>query len=106
MIRRPPRSTLFPYTTLFRSLADLLQLVLELGDLQGGEAGQPHVEDLGRLLLGQLEPLAQARVRGGRVLRLLDDADDLVDVVDGDLQALENVLAVLRALQLEFGATD
>src|SRR3712207_7674791 len=24
MIRRPPRSTLFPYTTLFRSLADLL----------------------------------------------------------------------------------
>src|SRR5256884_5000199 len=25
MIRRPPRSTLFPYTTLFRSLFDLLQ---------------------------------------------------------------------------------
>src|SRR3712207_7374874 len=24
MIRRPPRSTLFPYTTLFRSVADLL----------------------------------------------------------------------------------
>src|SRR3712207_7483724 len=24
MIRRPPRSTLFPYTTLFRSLAELL----------------------------------------------------------------------------------
>jgi len=24
MIRRPPRSTLFPYTTLFRSLADKL----------------------------------------------------------------------------------
>src|SRR5260221_2669994 len=26
MIRRPPRSTLFPYTTLFRSLHDLAQL--------------------------------------------------------------------------------
>src|SRR2546430_13617431 len=25
MIRRPPRSTLFPYTTLFRSLEDLFQ---------------------------------------------------------------------------------
>src|SRR3989442_7982100 len=24
MIRRPPRSTLFPYTTLFRSLSDLI----------------------------------------------------------------------------------
>src|SRR3712207_8517011 len=27
MIRRPPRSTLFPYTTLFRSLDDLAALV-------------------------------------------------------------------------------
>src|SRR5258707_2532705 len=26
MIRRPPRSTLFPYTTLFRSIADLQEL--------------------------------------------------------------------------------
>src|SRR3712207_7436361 len=26
MIRRPPRSTLFPYTTLFRSLVDLRRL--------------------------------------------------------------------------------
>src|SRR2546426_7547306 len=29
MIRRPPRSTLFPYTTLFRSLHDVVQ-ILEL----------------------------------------------------------------------------
>src|SRR5438067_13927024 len=28
MIRRPPRSTLFPYTTLFRSLSDAHRLVL------------------------------------------------------------------------------
>src|SRR2546427_8393416 len=27
MIRRPPRSTLFPYTTLFRSLRDLEEIV-------------------------------------------------------------------------------
>src|SRR3712207_8197097 len=34
MIRRPPRSTLFPYTTLFRSLVEprLLELLV-LGDL-------------------------------------------------------------------------
>src|SRR2546422_10176411 len=31
MIRRPPRSTLFPYTTLFRSVADLrLDILLAL----------------------------------------------------------------------------
>src|SRR5256884_7280216 len=31
MIRRPPRSTLFPYTTLFRSLPDLRNSVLAAG---------------------------------------------------------------------------
>src|SRR5256885_12334446 len=38
MIRRPPRSTLFPYTTLFRSVespADILAIVEELGDYIG-----------------------------------------------------------------------
>src|SRR3712207_8388739 len=34
MIRRPPRSTLFPYTTLFRSLS----LVVFEGDCSGGDA--------------------------------------------------------------------
>src|SRR3712207_9256783 len=32
MIRRPPRSTLFPYTTLFRSLIALMRDVLSLND--------------------------------------------------------------------------
>src|SRR2546425_9638986 len=36
MIRRPPRSTLFPYTTLFRSLfVNSLQLLSEVEDLDG-----------------------------------------------------------------------
>src|SRR2546426_5105810 len=35
MIRRPPRSTLFPYTTLFRSEAHLL------GDLRRARGGDP-----------------------------------------------------------------
>src|SRR2546428_13878615 len=32
MIRRPPRSTLFPYTTLFRSLVERVQHGREAGD--------------------------------------------------------------------------
>src|SRR5690349_23435547 len=32
MIRRPPRSTLFPYTTLFRSAFHVAQLSLHLAD--------------------------------------------------------------------------
>src|SRR3712207_5899102 len=57
MIRRPPRSTLFPYTTLFRSARPLQrcgaracqrqQLPVEHAlDLQGpGEAARPEAED-------------------------------------------------------------
>src|SRR3712207_6869278 len=33
MIRRPPRSTLFPYTTLFRSVEDLRQALLVFREL-------------------------------------------------------------------------
>src|SRR2546430_13569408 len=31
MIRRPPRSTLFPYTTLFRSMASSLSVTVSIG---------------------------------------------------------------------------
>src|SRR5688572_32021011 len=40
MIRRPPRSTLFPYTTLFRSQATARELdVLEAGDSLRAQVG-------------------------------------------------------------------
>src|SRR3712207_8226695 len=46
MIRRPPRSTLFPYTTLFRSL---LQEAFDAGDRAGDDVGgvAPGLQDLG-----------------------------------------------------------
>src|SRR3712207_7592700 len=60
MIRRPPRSTLFPYTTLFRSV-----------DVAGLEQS---VEGLGRLLLAvatvevrrRADPVALGEVEGDR----------------------------------------
>src|SRR3989449_3873920 len=50
MIRRPPRSTLFPYTTLFRSLAPARvarevctgQPAARVRPQRGGETGRPH----------------------------------------------------------------
>src|SRR3712207_6963023 len=51
MIRRPPRSTLFPYTTLFRSLAALM----ELADL--GPAAREAVPALAALLRDKSEDL-------------------------------------------------
>src|SRR5947208_6748081 len=43
MIRRPPRSTLFPYTTLFRSIALLAQPVTKLTDEELALLRQPVV---------------------------------------------------------------
>src|SRR3712207_7829413 len=82
MIRRPPRSTLFPYTTLFRSLARV-QAVEHLGgeragDRPAGERGEGDDADeralegadvvgdalgdrLQRALVGEREPVVRRR---------------------------------------------
>src|SRR2546427_8759282 len=44
MIRRPPRSTLFPYTTLFRSLLDLVSPLRRL--LPGAEIHVREIESI------------------------------------------------------------
>src|SRR3989449_3613671 len=50
MIRRPPRSTLFPYTTLFRScLHERRRLVLDVLEEQEVTGGQPPFVVLGAL---------------------------------------------------------
>src|SRR2546421_12378873 len=80
MIRRPPRSTLFPYTTLFRSLHDRLarlvdevetrdfaaqalghqlELVAALGELEGVEIVERREDGLG----GHADRLEQDRHR-------------------------------------------
>src|SRR2546430_4817333 len=43
MIRRPPRSTLFPYTTLFRSVADALVLLGQVGQVEVDGEGPGHL---------------------------------------------------------------
>src|SRR2546430_5521978 len=46
MIRRPPRSTLFPYTTLFRSIERRALAVHERGMAEVDELGRrPEIED-------------------------------------------------------------
>src|SRR5256886_5753611 len=69
MIRRPPRSTLFPYTTLFRSLA--LRAAASLLD-SGASVRQIRqaLDALRRRDPGIRQPLAEMRLvlEGGRVL--------------------------------------
>src|SRR5882762_11754192 len=60
IIRRPPRSTLFPYTTLFRSLAG--QLEVRAGDLrrQAGTADQRLLRPAQRGPAGVRRPAGRA----------------------------------------------
>src|SRR5947207_11349366 len=92
MIRRPPRSTLFPYTTLFRSVDDLPperqdRLVGVVARLLGGAAGgvalddvrseehtselQSHSDLVCRLLLEKKKRAAQVHA-----LRLMGNGDE------------------------------
>src|SRR2546423_11733807 len=66
MIRRPPRSTLFPYTTLFRSVHSLLG---------------SHNDDAGYARSGWKRDLNHARLRIGEVeTRLADPSSEAADV--------------------------
>src|SRR2546430_13612912 len=54
MIRRPPRSTLFPYTTLFRSIEVFTGLLShEIGNQMVGESICQSAEELSQFLLGR-----------------------------------------------------
>src|SRR5258707_5314481 len=44
MIRRPPRSTLFPYTTLFRSRVALREVVVDRDEMDAGRRERIEVE--------------------------------------------------------------
>src|SRR3989454_4049804 len=88
MIRRPPRSTLFPYTTLFRSILlgavphELLRGVLEAvlardaaGALKALAAVQDHGCDV-RQFCGEL----MEHVRNLLVAKIVPDAGDLIEL--------------------------
>src|SRR2546426_3319356 len=105
MIRRPPRSTLFPYTTLFRSLHELVEAALRLGihevvGLQLPDLAarvRRELVELGEFLLRRrpgeavLDPLA---------LRLDDFGELLLDVLErpAEVVAVEPLLPLLAEL--------
>src|SRR3712207_5181723 len=113
MIRRPPRSTLFPYTTLFRSAAvllgallddrELLELLREAVEDRLAPLGVRHLapaehdRDLDLVLVAQ-EALDVALL--GRVV-LLGDLRPELDLADDDLLlVLAGLLLLLRLLVL------
>src|ERR1022692_1744032 len=85
MIRRPPRSTLFPYTTLFRSSSDCGFGRIDLGGAgqegacRGRRRSEEHTSELQspcnlvcRLLLEKTQEHTAARLGGYEFVGLLD----------------------------------
>src|SRR3989441_5049668 len=109
MIRRPPRSTLFPYTTLFRSeskrLDDLFremrrkrtQMAIVV-DEYGGTAGLVTVEDLLEEIVGPI--LDEYDVEE----KLFETVDEHTAIVDGRL-SIEEVNELMN-LDLPTGEVD
>src|SRR2546422_5557605 len=81
MIRRPPRSTLFPYTTLFRSLAD------QVAETTGGFGVADDLVDSVLLLLEPVQPPDLA-FRPDLVEGASDGKLELFDVLEGLLEVV------------------
>src|SRR2546425_5184288 len=75
MIRRPPRSTLFPYTTLFRS-QECLDGAHVLRDAVHGEVGTRELA-LGERLIGQSHALQQRNFPAVVVIRSEEHTSEL-----------------------------
>src|SRR2546430_10422583 len=68
MIRRPPRSTLFPYTTLFRSLVATVRRALEASCYERGEYGtETKVDSINSL--DRADVVADIELNGGQTTR-------------------------------------
>src|SRR5438876_5393233 len=78
MIRRPPTSTLFPYTTLFRSdidpvIIDVVEEIVDpVGQLADRRAGHPLsvIDQLGHVLRQLLRPVMHDRRQDRKSTRL------------------------------------
>src|SRR2546427_6159026 len=101
MIRRPPRSTLFPYTTLFRSVQDKSIIVTGAGSGIGAGIAKRLAAEGARVIVNDIDREAGTRVaqaitaEGGRAL-----------FVQADMTSSEQVKALVEAALQAHGRLD
>ena len=78
----------------------LLQLFDDFLPLHGGQRAQAHFQNRLSLALGEPKTLFQLGTRRSGIRRSSNQRDDLVQVVQGDNEALEDVCAFLRPSQI------
>src|SRR5688572_31168531 len=87
MIRRPPRSTLFPYTTLFRSVPEAVR--------QGPQQAAPGRGPDRQALRGEGEAPARGDARAGAGGQVLRDAGARSEEHTSELQSQSNLVCRL-----------
>src|SRR5688572_31631280 len=98
MFRRPPRSTLFPYTTLFRSRL-ALQQQWQRGDHLLHPLGRdqpPHVQQGGLILPRSEEHTSELQSQSNLVCRLLLEKKNKKRVESGERQCVRNYVSIKR----------
>src|SRR5438105_11717549 len=107
MIRPPPRSTLFPYTTLFRSL-DFLILQVNAFQLETTQYFRPAVAVLTNLAAQNLERYSSADEYAGTMARLFQNQQpfDWAVVQSEALARLRSLDLPVPAKTLTFSASD
>src|SRR2546430_9886359 len=99
MIRRPPRSTLFPYTTLFRSNVRIASTVQEIAKRKAATPGQVALA----WLLRSEEHTSELQSQSNLVCRLLLEkkkkrtTTDASVVLDDDARATDGPTATLSS---------
>src|SRR2546430_15192013 len=105
MIRRPPRSTLFPYTTLFRSNTSgggLVDTDARVGALEGGRLGGAGLDVLeGEELIKEekqllQQPLDVERLRTAVRNRVLLSREDVVFTPHNAFNSREALVRILE----------
>src|SRR2546421_1225079 len=90
MIRRPPRSTLFPYTTLFRSVSSPVTFPRHMPDPGSTPAATLYLVDGGRAGVGHVrseEHTSELQSRSDIVCRLLLEKKKKTSYIDGVLSS-------------------
>src|SRR3712207_6107151 len=105
MIRRPPRSTLFPYTTLFRSAHRQLvgtsaKMSKSMERLSSGYRINRGADDAAGLAISEK---LRAQIRGlNQAQRNAQDAVSLVQTAEGSLTEVHNMLQRVRELAVQY----
>src|SRR3712207_6031973 len=97
MIRRPPRSTLFPYTTLFRSPSTRVRLVAQVraaiyARVSSDQQAERHT--IGSQVEALLAPAAADGHEVAAELRFLDDGHSGASLIRPALERLRDLVAM------------